>query len=112
MPGKIKYYVGKLSLSQIPLSMKLSGTLVMSHLKSGLRMSSNNIICLLYQPGAAIDNRAGLRWWMFRRKQTESNKLPPTETDTTILNWASSRENLSSGFSSKRDSNQSPQLQR
>ena len=26
--------------------------------------------------------------------------------------WASSRENLSSGFPSKRDSNQSPQLQR
>ena len=31
MSGKVKYYVGKLSVSQIPLSMKLSGHSVMSH---------------------------------------------------------------------------------
>ena len=31
---------------------------------------------------------------------------------TQLDKWASSRENLSSGFPSKRDSNQSPQLQR
>ena len=55
MSGKVKYYVGKLSVSQIPLSMKLSGNLVMSHWKSGLRMFSNNIKCLLYQPGLTID---------------------------------------------------------
>ena len=34
------------------------------------------------------------------------------ETKPTAIKWASSRENLSSGFPSKRDSNQSPQLQR
>ena len=38
MPGKVKYCVGKLSVSQIPLSMKLSGNLVTSHWKSGLGM--------------------------------------------------------------------------
>ena len=77
MSGKVKYYVGKLSVSQIPLSMKLSGNLVMSHWKTGLRMLSNNIICLLYQLGATNDNLTGLRWYMFRRKQAESNKLTP-----------------------------------
>ena len=29
-----------------------------------------------------------------------------------IINWASSRENLSSGFPTKRDSDRSPQIQR
>ena len=48
MSGKVKYYVGKLSVTLILLSMKLSGILVMSHWKTGLRMFSNNIyICLL-----------------------------------------------------------------
>ena len=31
MSGKVKYYVGKLSVTLILLSMKLSGNLVMSH---------------------------------------------------------------------------------
>ena len=43
MPGKVKYYVGNLSVTLILLSMKLSGDLVMSHWKTGLRMLSNNI---------------------------------------------------------------------
>ena len=47
MSGKVKYYVGKLSVTLILLSMKLSGNLVMSHWKTGLRMPSNNIyVCL------------------------------------------------------------------
>ena len=71
--------LGKLSEPQIPLSMKLSGNLVMFHWKSGLRMPSNNKIFLLYQPGATVDNLTGLRWRMFRRKRTVSNKLPPTK---------------------------------
>ena len=32
--------------------------------------------------------------------------------NTLTINWASMRENLSLGFPKKRDSNQSPQLQR
>ena len=43
MSGKVKYYVGKLSVTLILLSMKLSGNLVMSHCKTRLRMPSNNI---------------------------------------------------------------------
>ena len=43
MSGKVKYYVGKLSVTLILLSMKFSGNLVMSHWKTGLRMLSNNI---------------------------------------------------------------------
>ena len=69
----------KLKVSQIPLSMKLSGNLVMSQWKTGLRMLANNIICLLYQSGSTIDNLTGLRWWMFRRKLAESNKQPSTK---------------------------------
>ena len=34
---------------------------------------------MLYQPGTTIDRLTELRWWMFRRKQAESNKLPPTK---------------------------------
>ena len=43
MSGKVTYCVGKLSVTLILLSMKLSGNLVMSHWKKGLRMLSNNI---------------------------------------------------------------------
>ena len=64
--GKVNYYVGKLSVTQIPLSMKLSRNLVMSHRKTGLRMLSNNMPDC--QPGTTIENLSRLRWWMFRRK--------------------------------------------
>ena len=47
MSGKVKYYVGKLSVMLILLSMKLSGNLVMSHWKMGLRMLSSNIYACL-----------------------------------------------------------------
>ena len=47
MSGKVKYYVGKLSVSLILLSMKLSGNLDISHWKTGLRMLSNNICACL-----------------------------------------------------------------
>ena len=32
----------------------------------------------LYQPDTAIVRLTEFRWWMFRRKQAESNKLPPS----------------------------------
>ena len=47
MSGKVKYYVGKLSVTLILLSMKLSGNLAMSHWTTGLRMLSNNIYACL-----------------------------------------------------------------
>ena len=47
MSGKVKYYVGKLSVTLILLSIKLSGNLVMSPWKMGLRMFSNNIYACL-----------------------------------------------------------------
>ena len=59
MSGKVKYYVGKLSVTLILLSMKLSGNLVMSHWKMGLRMPSNNIYTC--QPGTTIGNFTRLR---------------------------------------------------
>ena len=43
MSSKVKYYVGKLSVTLILLSMKLAGNFAMSHWKTGLRMLSNNI---------------------------------------------------------------------
>ena len=49
MSGKVKYYVGKLSVTLILLSMKLSGNLVMSHWKTGPRMLSNDIWLLVSQ---------------------------------------------------------------
>ena len=47
MASKVKYYVGKLSLTLTLMSMKLSGNLVMSHWKTGLRMLLNNIYACL-----------------------------------------------------------------
>ena len=47
MSDKVKYFVGKLSVTLILLSMKLSGNLVMSRWKTGLRMQSNNIYACL-----------------------------------------------------------------
>ena len=56
MSGKVKYYVGKLSVTLILLSMKLSGNLDMSHWKTGLRMLSNNIyICLLVRQEQPVE---------------------------------------------------------
>ena len=49
MSGKVKYYAGKLSVTLILLSKKLSGNLVMSHWKTGLRMFSDNICLLVIQ---------------------------------------------------------------
>ena len=43
MSGKVRYYVGNLSVTLILLSMKLSGNLVKSYMKMGLRIVSNNI---------------------------------------------------------------------
>ena len=47
MSGKVKYHVGKLSVTLILLSMKLSGSFVMSHWKNELRMLLKNIYACL-----------------------------------------------------------------
>ena len=36
-------------------------------------------VCQLYQPSTTISRLNELRWWMFRREQAESNKLPPSK---------------------------------
>lgn len=36
-------------------------------------------VCNLYEPDTSITSVSNLRWWMFRRKQAESDKLPPTK---------------------------------
>ena len=35
--------------------------------------------CLLYQPDMALVAVNELRWWIFRRKQVEPERLPPTK---------------------------------
>ena len=60
MSGKVTYYVGKLSVTLILLSMKLSGNLVMSHWKTGLRCS-RTIYMHACQPGTTIGNFTRLR---------------------------------------------------
>ena len=36
-------------------------------------------VCQLYQLSTAISRLNGLRWWILRLKQAESNKLPPSK---------------------------------
>ena len=47
-------------------------------LESSVTDALERYICKLYQPDTAIVRLTELRWWMFRRKQAESNKLPPS----------------------------------
>ena len=47
MSGKVKYYVGKLSVTLILLSMKLSGNVVMSHLEDWIKNALEQYTCLL-----------------------------------------------------------------
>ena len=41
------------------------------------------LVCLLYLPGTQISSVNELRWFLFRRKQTKSERLPPTKTALT-----------------------------
>ena len=61
MTRKVKYYAGKLSVTLIRLSMKLSGNLVMSHWNTGLRMPFNTIYMPACQPGTTIGHFTRLR---------------------------------------------------
>lgn len=38
------------------------------------------LVCQLYLPKTKICSLKNLRWFLFRRKQAESERLPPTET--------------------------------
>ena len=57
-------------------------------------------------------NLGGGTTQLFSRTQFFSNALTASVPSTHYLEWASSLENLSSEFPTKRVSNQSPQLQR
>ena len=35
-------------------------------------------VCLFYQPDMTLVAVNELRWWIFRRKQVEAERLPPT----------------------------------
>ena len=61
-----------------------------------------------YQPGECC---SGSNASMFLKIVTIASVGVANVASVAII-WASLRENLSSGFPSKRDSNQSPQLQR
>ena len=37
------------------------------------------LVCLLYFPGTHTSSVKGHRWFLFRRKQVESERLPPTK---------------------------------
>ena len=54
------------------------GNLGHEPLLDGTMNALEQYVCLLYQPGTPIVSLTELRWWMFRRKQAESSKLPPT----------------------------------
>lgn len=41
--------------------------------------SIEKFICQLYVPNTSISEVAKLRWWLFRKKQAQSEKLPPTQ---------------------------------
>lgn len=47
-------------------------------LESTVSDALEGYVCKLYQPDTTIMRLTELRWWMFRRKQAESHKLPPT----------------------------------
>ena len=36
------------------------------------------LVCQVYVPNTVIDNVKELRWWLFRKKQAQSENLPPT----------------------------------
>ena len=38
-------------------------------------------VSLLFQPNTAISDVEPLRWWLFKTKQAQSEKLPPTKDD-------------------------------
>ena len=37
------------------------------------------LICKLYVPNTTITTVKDLRWWLFKKKQAQSEKLPPTQ---------------------------------
>ena len=41
--------------------------------------SIEKLICQLYVQNTSITNVKDLRWWLFRKKQAKSERLPPTE---------------------------------
>ena len=38
----------------------------------------DKVVCQVYVPNTIIDNVKELRWWLFRKKQGQSENLPPT----------------------------------
>ena len=68
LSGKVKYYVGKLSVALILLSMKLQETFGHVPLEDRTKDALETIYMPACQPGTTIGNFTRLRQWMFRRK--------------------------------------------
>ena len=47
-----------------------------SYLTSNTKHCNQTYVCKLYEPDTCVTNVINLRWWMFRGKQAESDKLP------------------------------------
>ena len=41
--------------------------------------ATEKFICELYVPKTSLSTVKDLRWWLFRKKQAESERLPPTQ---------------------------------
>lgn len=47
------------------------------------RLSIEKFICQVYVPGTKISDIGELRWWMFTKKETHGENLPPTRASLT-----------------------------
>ena len=50
-----------------------------SDLTNNTKHCIETYVCNLYEPDTSITSVSNLGWWMFQRKQAESDKLPPTK---------------------------------
>ena len=46
---------------------------------AGTMAAIEKLICKLYVPNTTITTVKDLRWWLFKKKQAQSEKLPPTQ---------------------------------
>lgn len=49
-------------------------------ISDGVLEALEKFICQVYKPGSSIDKLTELRWYMFSKKQTPWEKLPPTKS--------------------------------
>ena len=52
-----------------------------NELQDDTAASIQQFICTVYQPQTQIVSVKKLRWWLFKKKQTKSGRLPPSPGD-------------------------------